>query len=82
MPFCGFRIGEVSGLTRDCISCQRGTIHIYRQFQKRPNRDGGLVFAPLKNSTPRTIMPAPFVMDVLRKQYEEQTAQRLAAGTE
>lgn len=82
MPFCGFRIGEVSGLTWDCISWQRGTIHIYRQLQKRPNRDGGLVFAPLKNSTPRTIMPAPFVMGVLRKQYEEQTAQRLAAGTE
>lgn len=80
MPFCGFRIGEVSGLTWDCISWKKGTIRIYQQLQKRPRADGGLVFAPLKNSKPRTIMPAPFVMDVLRKQYEEQASQRLAAG--
>lgn len=80
MPFCGFRIGEVSGLTWDCISWQKGTIRIYQQLQKRPRAEGGLVFAPLKNSKPRMIMPAPFVMEILRKQYEEQATQRLAAG--
>lgn len=80
MPFCGFRIGEVSGLTWDCISWTRGTIRIYRQLQKRPQKDGGLVFAPLKNSKPREIKPAPYVLEILQRQYEEQTAQRLAAG--
>lgn len=80
MPFCGFRIGEVSGLTWNCISWDKGTIRIYQQLQKRPNKDGGLVFAPLKNSKSRVITPAPYVMGVLRQQYDEQTAQRLAAG--
>ena len=80
LPFCGFRIGEVSGLTWDCINWEKGTIKVYRQLQKRPNRDGGLTFAPLKNSKSRLIKPAPFVIDVLRQQYNRQTEQQRAMG--
>lgn len=82
IPFCGFRIGEVTGLTWDCINWTKGTIKVYRQIQKRPNKDGGLVFAPLKNNKSREIKPAPFVMDILKQQYEEQTALREKMGDE
>ena len=78
--FTGLRESEALGLTWDCIDTKAGTIKIYRQLQKRPQKDGGLTFAPLKNNKTRVIKPAPFVMDLLEQQRREQTAQRLAIG--
>lgn len=78
--FTGLRESEALGLTWDCIDTKNGTVKVYRQLQKRPMKDGGLTFAPLKNSKTRVIKPAPFVMDLLEQQRREQTAQRLAIG--
>ena len=78
--FTGLRESEALGLTWDCIDTKAGTMKIYRQLQKRPQKDGGLTFAPLKNNKTRVIKPAPFVMDLLEQQRQEQTAQRLITG--
>ena len=78
--FTGLREGEALGLTWDCVDFDAGTLKITKQLQKRPERDGGYTFAPLKNDKARTITAAPFVMQLLREQYRAQTAQRLQAG--
>ncbi len=78
--FTGLREGEALGLTWDCVDFDTGTLKITKQLQKRPERDGGYTFAPLKNDKARTITAAPFVMQLLREQYRAQTAQRLQAG--
>jgi Site-specific recombinase XerD len=78
--FTGLREGEALGLTWDCVDFDTGTLNITKQLQKRPERDGGYTFAPLKNDKARTITAAPFVMQLLREQYRAQTAQRLQAG--
>ena len=76
--FTGMRESEAIGLTWDCIS--DGTLKICKQLQKRPIKDGGTVFAPLKNSKPRIVKPAPFVMELLDQQYKAQAVQRLRMG--
>ncbi len=78
--FTGLRESEALGLTWDCIDTKSGTMKIYRQLQKRPQKDGGLTFAPLKNNKTRVIKPASFVMDLLEQQRREQTALRLCTG--
>ena len=78
--FTGLREGEALGLTWDCVDFSAGTIKITKQLQKRPERDGGYTFAPLKNDKARTITAAPFVIQLLREQYSRQTEQRFRAG--
>ena len=53
---------------------------INKQLQKRPERDGGYTFAPLKNDKARTITAAPFVIQLLREQQTVQIEQRQKAG--
>ena len=78
--FTGLREGEAAGLTWDCVDFKTGTLKINKQLQKRPERDGGYTFAPLKNDKARSITAAPFVMQLLRKQQKAQIEQRLKAG--
>lgn len=78
--FTGLRMGEACGLTWDCIDFSAGTIKVYRQLQKRSNKDGGLVFASLKNDKTRIIKPAPFVMQYFAEQRKSQLEQSLAMG--
>jgi integrase len=79
--FTGLREAEATGLTWDCVDFKTGRITICKQLQKRPNKDGGFTFAPLKNDKVRVIAPAPFVMQVLEEQRKKQIADRLKAGT-
>jgi len=81
LVFTGMRVGEGSGLTWDCVNFKAGTITVEKQLQRRPEKDGGFVFAPLKNDRPRTIKPPRFVMDTLQARHSEQMRERLAAGT-
>lgn len=74
--FTGLRESEAIGLTWDCVDFKAGTLKICKQLQKRPMEDGGTVFAPLKNDKTRVLKPAPFVMELLDRQYKEQAAQR------
>lgn len=78
--FTGLREGEALGLTWDCVDFTAGALKINKQMQKRPARDGGYMFAPLKNDKPRTLTAPPFVMQLLREQSVRQMEQRLSAG--
>ena len=78
--FTGLREGEALGLTWDCVDFNAGTIKVVKQLQKRPERDGGYTFAPLKNDKARTITAAPFVIQLLKGQQRAQLEQRLKAA--
>ncbi|MCR1906107.1 site-specific integrase [Intestinimonas butyriciproducens] len=78
--FTGLREAEATGLTWDCVDFNDGTVKVCKQLQKRPLKDGGFTFAPLKNDKVRVLKPAPFVMDLLKRRQKEQGAQRLKAG--
>lgn len=75
--FTGMRQSEILGLTWDCIDFEDGTIRIYRQFQLI---DGVYQFGALKNDKPRTIVPAPSVLEVLKEQRRKQREWKLRAG--
>ena len=75
--FTGMRQSEILGLTWDCIDFEDGTIRIYRQFQLI---DGVYQFGALKNDKPRTIVPAPGVLEVLKEQRRKQREWKLCAG--
>ena len=78
--FTGLREGEALGLTWDCVDFKNGTLKINKQLQKRPQKDGGYTLAPLKNDKARIVAMSPFVMQILKQQYNRQTESRLAAG--
>ena len=63
--FTGLRQGELLGLTWDCIDFKKGTMYIYRQLQFNK---GSYYFTSLKNGKTRTIVLAPYVLNILRNQ--------------
>lgn len=75
--FTGMREGELLGLPWDGVDFEAGTISITQQLQLH---QGAYRMAPPKNSKPRLIAPAPFVMEVLREQQQIQKAWKLKAG--
>ncbi len=79
--FAGLRESEAIGLTWDCVDFEKGIVKICKQLQKRRSEDGGMTFAPLKNDKARILEPAPFVMDLLSREWNRQAEQRLRAGT-
>ena len=79
--FTGLREAEATGLTWDCVDFKNSRITVAKQLQKRPEADGGFVFAPLKNDKVRVITAAPFVMDILRQRLRQQMTDRLKAGS-
>lgn len=78
--FTGLRQGEVLGLTWDCVDFARNTIYINKQLTKTRKVGGEYVLAPTKSSKARLITVAPHVMQVLRRQQEQQDAARIIAG--
>ena len=78
--FSGLRLSEATGLTWDDIDFEKQQITVRKQLQKRPNADGGFVFASLKNDRIRVITVAPYVIDVLRSHKTRQERDKLAAG--
>lgn len=78
--FTGLREGEVLGLTWDCVDFRRGMITINKQLQRERKGDGEYHFLPTKNGKTRYLTPAPYVMDVLKKQQERQNNWKDAAG--
>ena len=78
--FTGMRSGELIGLTWDCVDFEKGVIYIRKQLQRPREKGAGYVFSSLKNDRPRTITPAPFLMQVLREHKRRQAQARLAAG--
>ena len=74
------REGEIIGLKWDRVDFDKGTILIDRQLHREKKKGGKYVFAPLKNGKSRTVMPAPFVMALLRKQRAHQAEMRFTAA--
>lgn len=79
--FTGMRESEIIGLTWDCIDFEKGTITLRRQLIRRPGKGEGFMFAALKNDKTRTITPAPFVMQLLKRRKIEQAEKRLSVGS-
>lgn len=75
--FTGMREGEVIGLTWDNIDLKNGTIYITQQLQRH---DGEYKLMPPKNSKSRLIVPAPYIMDILKEEQTAQKENRLKAG--
>ena len=70
--FTGMREGEVLGLKWENIDWENGTILIGQQLQRKHDGTGEYTLISPKNGKHRRITPAPFVLDVLRKQQELQ----------
>lgn len=78
--FTGMREGEILGLQWSCIDFKNGTITISKQLQKEKKKDAIYYLAPLKNDKTRIIVPAPFVMQLLKQRREEQILERFRIG--
>jgi integrase len=78
--FTGLRESEAIGLTWDCIDFETGVLKINKQLQKRPAKDGGYTFAPLKNDKTRFLTVPPFVMQTLKDHRAAQLQDRFTAG--
>lgn len=70
--FTGMREGEVLGLTWSNVDFNRGSILVDKQLQRAPEKGGGFHLVSLKNNKYRVLVPAPFVMDILRTQQQLQ----------
>lgn len=75
--FTGMREGELMGLCWDCVDFTAGTITIKQQLQRV---ERNYMIVPPKNSKSRLILPAPFVMQLLREEKVVQARAQLAAG--
>ena len=79
--FTGMREGEALGLCWDCIDFENNTIRIEKQLQKRSEKDGGYMLTQsTKSHKTRVVTVAPYVMDIMKQRYIEQTKERFRAG--
>lgn len=78
--FTGMREGEILGLMWDCVDFEKGILTIKRQLRREMKKGGKYYVTTPKNGKPRTLMPAPWVMQLLRAQKVRQTEQRLQIG--
>lgn len=78
--FTGMREGEILGLQWSCVDFRRGTIRIEKQLSRPRVKGEEYRFTSLKNDKPRTVQPAPFVMQILKRQRRRQTEDKIRAG--
>ncbi|MBR3237226.1 MAG: site-specific integrase [Oscillospiraceae bacterium] len=78
--FTGMREGEILGLQWSCVDFDRGTITIEKQLSRPRVKGEEYRFTSLKNDKPRTVQPAPFVMQILKRQRRRQAEQRIQVG--
>lgn len=78
--FTGLREGELLGLMWDCIDFEKGTITVKRQLRREQKKGGQYYLTTPKNNKPRTIVAAPWVMQLLRTQRARQAELKLKAG--
>lgn len=78
--FTGVRQSELLGLKWEDIDFGQGIITIRRQLQFLGHKYGGYQFTTPKNNKTRQIIPAQFVIDVLRQQRCHQIEMRFKAG--
>ena len=78
--FTGMRIGELIGLTWDCVDFENEVIHVEKQLVQTRKKGQKYRFGTLKNGKTRVIAPAPYIMQVLKKHKVAQAEQRLLMG--
>jgi integrase len=78
--FTGMREGELLGLLWDCVDFKAGTITIKRQLKREQKKGGQYYLTTPKNDKPRTITPAPWVIQQLRAHWTAQVEKRLQLG--
>ena len=77
----GMREGELLGLMWECVDFERGTIRIDKQLQRVRGEKRTFALTSTKSGKPRTISPAPLVMELLRRHWRRQAEDRLRAGS-
>jgi len=83
--FTGLRESELLGLCWDNVDFKRGTITVKQQLRKDQRKGGGYYMTSLKMSSSekaktRKIMPAPFVMHLLKEQQIKTLEMKFKAG--
>jgi len=78
--FTGMREGEVCGLTWDAVDFRNGTLTVKQQLQKNKEKGAEHFLSSTKTGNIRTITPAPYVMSILKEQFNEQRKQHLQIG--
>lgn len=78
--FTGMRIGELIGLTWDCVDFENEVIYVEKQLVQTRKKGQKYRFGTLKNGKTRVIAPAPYIMQVLKKHKIAQAEQRLLMG--
>lgn len=79
--FTGMRLGELLGLLWESVDLKAGIIVVERQLLRPREKGETFRLGPLKNDKPRTIIPAPYVIETLKAQKVAQLEQRLRAGS-
>ncbi len=77
--FTGMRVGELIGLTWDCVDFEHGVIRVEKQLVQTRVKGQKYVFGTLKNGKTRVITPAPYILEVLKAHQAVQSAQKKAA---
>ncbi len=78
--FTGMREGELLGLPWDAVDFDKGTITVKQQLHPALRKGEGPYLTTPKNGKPRTITPAPSIMNLLKVHRREQLERRLMAG--
>lgn len=79
--FTGLRLGEVLGLTWDCVDFDNNTITVEKQHG-RDRATGEYIFTSIKNDQTRVLTVAQEVMNVLRDHKRQQRQMAKEAGKE
>ena len=79
--FTGLREGEILGLQWGCVDFARGVIVIDKQLLRPRGKGKPFCFGSLKNDKPRTIRPAPYVIDILKQRKRQQAEDRISVGS-
>ena len=74
------RSGELLGLTWDYVDFDRGVIYVKKQLLQSQKKEDGFRFGTPKNGKGRVIMPAPFLMKMLKRRKTVQAPKKLALG--
>lgn len=71
--FTGLRVGEILGLTWDCIDFERGVMTVKQQLRRYQEKGGKYYISTPKNSRSRTIALPETALYTLQKQKEKLT---------
>ena len=77
--FTGMRVGEIIGLTWDCVDFDKGFIHIDKQIVQTRKKGAKYQYGSLKNGKTRVLAPAPYVMNVLMNHKIDQEIEKAQA---